>query len=61
MEEDNLEDWCVVVVVKVERDIVGHMPQEISKFLLYFIKNGGTVDGEICEKKKTEVVWLKRV
>ena len=44
MEVSNRHDRYAVIV-KVNQDIVGHVPREISKVLLYFIKNGGTVDG----------------
>ena len=44
MEVSNRHDRYPVIV-KVNQDIVGHVPREISKVLFYFIKNGGMVDG----------------
>ena len=47
------------VAVKVNQDMVGHVPREISKVLFYFIKNGSTVDGEVCGKRQRSCVLKK--
>ena len=47
------------VAVKVNQDIVGHVPREISKVLFYFIKNGGMVDGEVRGKRQRSCVLEK--
>ena len=46
IEELNKHDRYVVAV-KVNDDIVGHMPREFSKIVYYFIKNGGKVTEEV--------------
>ena len=47
------------VAVKVNQDIVGHVPREISKVLLYFIKNGCMVEGEVRGKRQRSCVLEK--
>ena len=55
MEELNRHDRYAVVI-KVSGDIVGHMPSEFSKIVYYFIKNGGSVGGEVHGKRQIEAV-----
>ena len=46
IDEINLHDRYAEAV-KVNGAIVGHVPREVSKIVYYFIKNGGSVVGEV--------------
>ena len=43
--------WMFKRVNKLVPDVVGHIPQEISRFVWFFIEFGGTVYGEVVDGK----------
>ena len=47
------------VAVKVNGAIVGHVPREVSKIVYYFIKNGGSVVGEVRGRRQCSIVCIK--
>ena len=51
IEETNQHDRYAVAVL-VNEVIVGHIPREISKIVYYFIRNCGTVTGEVEDRRK---------
>ena len=55
IEELNIHDRYAVAI-KVNGDIVGHVPRDFSKIVYYFIKNGSRVAGEVRGKRRIEAV-----
>ena len=58
IEELNVHDRYAVVV-KVNDNIVGHVPREFSKIFYHFIRNSGNVTGEVCGSRKRSTVHMK--
>ena len=42
--EDNANDWRAVSVIKIDA-VVGHLPREVAKTVLFFLKRG---DSGVC-------------
>ena len=47
------------VAVEVEGDTVGHVPLEVSKICHYFIKDGGSITGQVIGKRQYCKVFMK--
>ena len=43
--------WMFKRVNKLVPDVVGHIPQEIYRFVWFFIERRGTVNGEVVDGK----------
>ena len=43
--------WMLKRVDKLSPEVVGHIPQEISRFVWFFLESGGTVNGEVLDGK----------
>ena len=58
IEETNCYNRYAVVVI-INEKIVGHVPEEISKIVYYFIRNHGIVTGEVESKRKRSSLYMK--
>ena len=56
--EMNCHDRYKVVITE-NRRIVGHLPQEYSKLIYSFIRNGGCETGEVFDKKAVYCIYEK--
>ena len=58
IKERNIHDRYAVAIV-VDTNIVGHVPRKFSKMVYYFIRNGGTVTGSVCGRRKRSTQHMK--
>ena len=44
--------WMLKRVDKLSPEVVGHIPQENSRFVWFFMERGGTINGEVVDGKR---------
>ena len=53
--EGNGHDRHAVSVMKVDSDIVGHIPRELSRAYWYFIRHGGAISCEVTGSRASAI------
>ncbi len=60
IEQFNQHDrYAVAISSNHDSDTIGHIPIEISKICYYFLRNGGSICGEVIGKRKKSDVRMK--